>query len=264
MDIAIRNELRTLQEEAEKFKFWLPEGVGINSEDLANWWISLDYSGRTTIPSEGFGRGGEVLESKEGQRPLALDKKFEAELRSRADVPGVISRLRKMAVMGNMEQGRMAPFALAFADTTPDTTATVEVSTLDPVEHTTVEQQPLDNANKTLQDQIPQDEAAKFIVLPSTTSNAGPEPIASAEENSTALGQNGSIAAELAIDNERGTVQIDSPSLTAEDSTAEVNGLVDSPAGSDPEADNSCPILSGPSMMSAPDEQPETPSTDRF
>ncbi len=223
LDVAIRNELRTLREEAEKFRFWLPEGLGINSEELANWWISLDYSGRTTIPSEGLGRVGETPESKEGQRPLALDKKFEAELRSRADVPNVISRLRKMAVMGHMEHGRVAPFSLGFGDTTPDTTPSVEASSPDPVEDKVVEQQPLDNTNSItphiLQDQIPQDEEVNSIVLPSIASNAGLDPIASAEENSTALGQNGSTAAEIAIDNGQGTVQIDSPTplLTAEE-----------------------------------------------
>jgi hypothetical protein len=272
LDIAIRNELRTLREESEKFRFWLPEGVGIDSEDLANWWVSLDYSGRTTIPSEGFGRGGEVPESKGGQHPLVLDKKFEEELRSRAGVPGVISRLREMAAMGNMEQGRMAPISLAFSDTSPDTTVRVETPSSDPVEGTMP--QPLDNANsvtpQVLQGQIPQDEAAKSIVLPSTASNAGLDPIAPAEENPTALGQNGSIVAEVAIDNGQGTAQIDSPSplRTAEDSTAEVNvlascGLVDSPAGSDPDT-NTSSTLPGPSMMSAQDEQSETPSVDRL
>lgn len=283
LDIAIRNELRTLREEAEKFRFWLPEGLGISSEDLANWWISLDYSGRTTIPSEGLRRVGEVSGSKEGQHLLALDKKFEAELRGRADVPDVISRLRKMAVMGNMEQGRIAPFSLGFADTTPNTTTRVEASSSDPVEDTMVEQQPLDNADSAtpqiLQNQIPQDEAAKPIVLPSTASNAGLDPIASAEENSTARGRNGLIEAEFAIDNGQGTVQIDSSSLllTAEEGgpnpthpTAKVNvfascGLVDSPAGSDPETDdNPSSTLSGSSVMSAPDEQSEAPITDRL
>lgn len=283
MDIAIRNELRTLREEAEKFRFWLPEGLGINSEELANWWISLDYSGRTTIPSEGLGRVGDAPESKKGQRPLALDKKFEAELRSRADVPNVISRLRKMAVMGHMEHGRVAPFSLGFGDTTPDTTASVEASSSDPVEDTMVEHQRLDNTNSDaphiLQDQISQDEAANSIVLPSTASNAGLDLlIASAEENSTALGQNGSIVAEISIDNGRGTVQIDSPSplLTVEEggpdpisSTAKTNvfapcGIVDSTVGRDPETDNNLSsILSGSSVMSAQDEQFETPNVDR-
>ena len=282
MDIAIRNELRTLREEAEKFRFWLPEGVGINSEELANWWVSLDYSGRTTIPSEGLGRVGEAAESKESQQPPALDKKFEAELRSRADVPGMISRLRKMAAMGHMEHGRIAPFSLGFGDTTPDTTASGEASSSDPVEDTMVGHQPLDNTNSDaphkFQDQIPQDEAVNSIVLPSTASKAGLDLIASLEENSTALGQNGSIVAEVSIDNGQGTVQIDSPSprLTSEEggpdpisSTAEVNvlapcGIVDSTVERDSETDNNLSsTLSGSSVMSTQDEKSETPSVDR-
>ena len=255
MDIAIRNELRTLREEAEKFRFWLPEGLGINSEELANWWISLDYSGRTTIPSEGLGRVGDAPESKKGQRPLALDKKFEAELRSRADVPNVISRLRKMAVMGHMEHGRVAPFSLGFGDTTPDTMPSVEASSSDPVEDKVVEQQPLDNTNSVtphiLRDQVPQDEAVDPIVLPSTASNAWLDVIAATKKHLTALGQNEPTAAEIAIDNGHSTVQTDSlsPLLTAEEGgpdpmssaveTAEVNdlascGIVDFTAGRDP------------------------------
>lgn len=223
---------------------------------------------------------GEAAESKEDHQPLALDKNFEAELRSRADVPGVISRLRKMAAMGNMEQGRMAPFSLGFAGTTPDTTARVEASSSDPVEDTMVEQQLLNGANSvnphTLPDQIPQDEVVNSIVVPSTVSNAGPDPIAPAEENSIALGQNESLTAEIAINNGQGTVRsvkIDLPSLllTAEEggpnpihSTAEVNvlpscELVDSPAGSGPETDNNpSSTLSGSPVMSAHDDQSET------
>ena len=282
LDIAIRNELRTLREEAEKFRFWLPEGVGINSEELANWWVSLDYSGRTTIPSEGLGRVGEAAESKESQQAPALDKKFEAELRSRADVPGVISKLRKMAAMGHMEHGRVAPFSLGFGDTTPDTAASVEASSSDPVEDTMVEQQPLNSTNSDAphipQDQIPQDEAVNSIVPPSTASNAWLDLIASLEENSTALGRNGSIGAEISIDNGQDTVQLDSPSPlpTAEEGgpdpispTAEVNvlapcGIVDSTVGRDPETDsNLSSTLSGSSVMSTQDEKFETPSADQ-
>ena len=208
LEIAIRNELRILRERAEKFWFWLPEGVGSNKEELANWWMSLDYTGRTTTPSERLAvRVGEAPDSKEGQQPLELDKKFEAELRSRADVPDVITRLRRMAAMGNMEQGRTAPFSLGFVDTALNTSS-------DPVKDTMVEQPLLNNANDgtlcTPQDQIPQDPAADTIALPS----AVPDPLASAEENST-------VVVETAVDNEQdpaGSVQVDSPStiLTAE------------------------------------------------
>lgn len=264
LSIATRNELRTLREEAEKFRFWLPEGLGINSEELANWWISLDYTGRTTIQSEGLVGVGEAPESvKKGQQPLALDKKFEAELRSRAGVPDVISRLRRMAAMGNMEQGSVTPFSLGSVDTALDTTTRAEASSLYPVADTMMEQRPLDNANSatphTLQDQMPQGEAVNSIVLPSVAPNASPDANASAEETSTTIGQNESTASDTAVDNGQSTVgslEIDSPSpiLTAEGgggpnpvhSTAGVNGLplyepVDSPAGSDPQTNDSAP-----------------------
>lgn len=265
LDIAIRNELRTLREEAERFRFWLPEGVGINPKELANWWISLDYTGRTTISTEGLAVGvGEAPESKEGQGLLALDKKFEAELRSRADVPDVISKLRRMAAMGNMEQGRTTPFSLGVVDTAPDTAVRVEAPGSDPAKDTIVEQPLLDNANgatpHTPQDQIPHDEAVDTTVLHSTASNARPDPIGSAEENSTALGQDELVVAETAVDNGQdptGSVQVDSPSvvLTAEGggapnlihhSTAEVKiqpprELADSHARSDPKTDDSAP-----------------------
>ena len=221
LDIAIRNELRTLREAAEKFKFWLPEGVGIKPEELANWWSSLDYTGRATISSDGLGVGvGEAPVSKEGQQPPALDKKFETELRSRADVPGVISRLRRMAAMGNMEQGRPTPFSLEFVDIAPDTTARVEAPSSDPVKGTIVEQPLLDNSNGVTphipQDQIPQGMAVDTTVFPSIASNAGPDPLTSAEENSTIIGQDESVVAETALDNEQdpgGSVQVDSPSV---------------------------------------------------
>jgi hypothetical protein len=257
LDISIRNELRTLREEAEKFRFWLPEGVGINPEALANWWVSLDYTGRTTISPDGLVGVDAAPGLKEGQQPLTLDKKLEAELRSRADVPDVISKLRRMAALGNMEQGRITPFSLGFVATTPATTAGAEASSSVPVEEATIGQQLLDNADSgtshILQDQIPQDEAV----------------------NSTALGQNEPMAA-----GEQGTVgfvQIDlpSPNLTAGGdapnpiySMAEVNALpscelVDSPAGSDPET-NDTSSSSGVSesfTTSGQDESSETLST---
>lgn len=275
LNIAIRNELRALREEAEKFRFWLPEGVGISPEELAHWWISLDYTGRTTIPPEGLAAAEEASESKEGRQTLALDKKFEAELRSRADVPGIVSKLRKMAAMGNMEQGRVTHA------TSPDTSAGLGASSLDPVGNTTVEQQPLDNANRVtphaLQDQTPQSEGVNSTVLPSTPSNARPDPIASAEENSIALGQGNSVVAEITVENGLGTVgfvqtDLPSPSLKAEGgaepglihSTADVNvlptcELVGSPVGSDPEIDNSS--LSGPFITSAQYDLSEASST---
>ena len=256
LDIAIRNELRTLREESEKFKFWLPEGVGINPEELANWWTSLDYTGRTAISSVGIGETPQLKE----EEPLALDKKFEAELRRRADVPGLISKLRKMAALGNMVQGKSTPSSLGFVATTPDTTARVDVSGSDPVENTAVkvEQQLLDNANSvtlpTLQNQIPQDEAVNSTVLPLTASNTRQDPNASAEENSITLGQNEWTMAETVADKEQGAMgstQRDSPfSIVTNEGdglnlTTEANNLsscepVDSPAaaGSDLQTDD--------------------------
>jgi hypothetical protein len=197
---------------------------------------------------------------KGGQQSLALDKKFEEELRNRSDVPKMISKLRKMAATGNMEQGKMMPFSLGFVTTPPDATTGVEAPDS--------EQQPFDNANNVTPHtlQLHQDEAANSAVLPSTASK---DSIASVEEQLTTPGQNESMVAETATDAEHviaRTVQIHSPSplLTAGGwdgpnlihSTASVNtlpsyGLVGFPAGSDPETDDNASGLS----------RSETPST---
>lgn len=107
-------EKEAIEESATKFRFWLPPGV--NATQMAERWVNIDFTGKTTVSSDSLepSEGNSTTTSAEDLALLAL------RFKGRDRAPFHIQSLRKMAKRGKSEQAPVAAGTTPPGETTPD------------------------------------------------------------------------------------------------------------------------------------------------